>query len=577
MHVGAETFTPLDIPQRDTDIRNFTDGTTYTPLFTAGSQELEGVPFQFAADDSGNTAYIGASALHIPVNVAGVTTAYTLINTVWGTQGSLAGRLTFNGSGGLSYGVDLTVGVNVRDHFYGTFVNTTSDPSTLDAVVGDPNPGHAHLDMQIISLPAAFADATLEEIVFEPLGGNPGGRAFLVATTVGTDTPPVANTGGPYRIDLGGELLLDGSGSSDPDVETGDAIATYAWDLNNDGTYDSSLATRTLTVTAAELASLGLGAGSHTITLRVTDTFGVSGTATTTLTIRAPQTIDFTPIGNHTFGDAPFTISATASSGLPVTFTSLTPDVVTVEGNTVTIIGAGAATIRASQDGNESYQPAADSDQPFTVFKAAPVITWNTPAAITAGTALGSAQLNATANVDGTFAYDPPTGTVLAEGVHTLRVTFTPSDVANYSEASLSVQLDVTATVNISSKCPLGQGYWKNHPADWPVNNLTLGTRTYTETQLLTVLTTAIGRGNQADASLILVHQLVAAKLNIANGSNPSPVQEVIAAADSLIGSRSIPVGPRITPNTAQGAQMVSLASMLEQFNNGVLSPGCTP
>jgi hypothetical protein len=575
MHVGAENFTPLVLPERDTDIRTFSDGTTYAPLFSAGSQELEGVPFQFDADESGNTAYIGSSALHIPVNISGVTTAYTLINIVWGTQGSLAGTLTFNGSGGLSYGVDLTVGVNVRDHFYGTFVNTTSDPSTVDAVWGDPNPGHAHLDMQIISLPAAFAAATLEEVIFEPLGDFPAGHAFLVAATVAMDAPPVANTGGPYTINQGSGLSLDASGSYDPDVETGDAIASYAWDLNNDGIYDSSLATPTLTLTAAQLASLGLGGGSHTIGLRLTDTFGASGTATTTLTIRPPQTIDFAPIGNHTLGDAPFTISATASSELPVTFTSLTPDVVTVEGNTVTIIGAGAATIRASQAGNESYQPAADAEQPFTVFKAAPIITWNTPDPITVGTALGSEQLNATANLEGTFVYDPPTGAVLSEGAHTLSVTFTPSAAANYSVANASVQLEVIGT--IGGKCPLGKGYWKNHPTDWPVNGLILGTRTYTEPQLLAVLMTPIGAGNRADASLILADQLVAAKLNIANGSNPSLVQGVVAAADALIGNRSILIVPKITPNTDEGAQMVRLAGTLEQFNSGVTSPGCSP
>jgi hypothetical protein len=151
-------------------------------------------------------------------------------------------------------------------------------------------------------------------------------------------------------------------------------------------------------------------------------------------------------------------------------------------------------------------------------------------------------------------------------------VTCTATDVAgNTSTCTFEV------TVNICGKCPLGQGYWKNHPTDWPVNSLILGSRTYSEPQLLAVLTTPIGAGNRADASLILDDQLVAAKLNIANGSNPSLVADAVAAADALIGSRAIPIIPKITPNTAEGAQMVSLASTLEQFNSGVLSTGCTP
>src|SRR6185295_1101057 len=43
-------------------------------------------------------------------------------------------------------------------------------------------------------------------------------------------------------------------------------------------------------------------------------------------------------------------------------------------------------------------------------------ITWANPAAITYGQALTSAQLNATANTSGTFAYNPPIGTVLNAG-----------------------------------------------------------------------------------------------------------------------------------------------------------------
>ena len=58
-----------------------------------------------------------------------------------------------------------------------------------------------------------------------------------------------------------------------------------------------------------------------------------------------------------------------------------------------------------------------------------PVITWPTPAPITYGTTLGVGQLNASANMPGSFAYDPPAGTVLAAGgAQALSVTFNPTD-----------------------------------------------------------------------------------------------------------------------------------------------------
>ena len=58
---------------------------------------------------------------------------------------------------------------------------------------------------------------------------------------------------------------------------------------------------------------------------------------------------------------------------------------------------------------------------------APPTVTWPSPAPIPYGVPLSSAQLNATASVNGTFAYTPGEGYVLPVGTHTLWVTFTPA------------------------------------------------------------------------------------------------------------------------------------------------------
>jgi hypothetical protein len=55
------------------------------------------------------------------------------------------------------------------------------------------------------------------------------------------------------------------------------------------------------------------------------------------------------------------------------------------------------------------------------------------------GTALGAAQLNATASVPGSFSYTPEAGTVLSLGTHTLTASFAPADSVNYDGASASV------------------------------------------------------------------------------------------------------------------------------------------
>ena len=86
---------------------------------------------------------------------------------------------------------------------------------------------------------------------------------------------------------------------------------------------------------------------------------------------------------------------------------------------------------------------------------AKPAIVWNNPASITYGTPLATAQLNAATSTPGTFAYNPPSGTVLDAGLQTLSVTFTPSDTAHFTSAIASVQVNVIPaplTVKADSK-----------------------------------------------------------------------------------------------------------------------------
>ena len=126
-------------------------------------------------------------------------------------------------------------------------------------------------------------------------------------------------------------------------------------------------------------------------------------------------------------------------------------------------------------------------------------------------------------------------------------------------------------------RCTLRQGFWKNHPEAWPVTALTLGCETYTQAELVTILTTPTGAGKGADASLILAKQLIAAKLNIANGSDATPISETISAADALLCTfgGKLPYG--VKPSSEAGRQMTALAATLDQYNSGLLTPDCAP
>ena len=79
-----------------------------------------------------------------------------------------------------------------------------------------------------------------------------------------------------------------------------------------------------------------------------------------------------------------------------------------------------------------------------------PIITWTNPYEISYGTMLSDIQLNATANVAGTFVYTPDIGIVLNIGVNQLlKVNFTPTDAANYNTVTKTVTINVSAVTTV--------------------------------------------------------------------------------------------------------------------------------
>ena len=79
------------------------------------------------------------------------------------------------------------------------------------------------------------------------------------------------------------------------------------------------------------------------------------------------------------------------------------------------------------------------------------------------------------------------------------------------------------------------------------------------------------------DASLILVRQLIAAKLNVANGSDPTSVSAIIANADSLRSGFAGKLPYYVQPSSATGQAMVNDATVLDSYNHGDLTLDCTP
>ena len=145
-----------------------------------------------------------------------------------------------------------------------------------------------------------------------------------------------------------------------------------------------------------------------------------------------------------------------------------------------------------------------------------------------------------------------------------------------YLSLLLTIGLSLTLAIGQlaaqdNANCPTGQGYWKN-TATWPVTQLMLGSQTYTQVEVLILLNTPPA----GDASLILAHQLIAAKLNVAKGLDSSVVAGVIAQGDAQLAAFTGRLPFNVAPSAVNGQTMVNLSTILGSYNEGQLTVGCS-
>ncbi|MGD0941559.1 MAG: DUF4329 domain-containing protein [Terracidiphilus sp.] len=193
-----------------------------------------------------------------------------------------------------------------------------------------------------------------------------------------------------------------------------------------------------------------------------------------------------------------------------------------------------------------------------------PAIFWPTPAAIAYGTPLSTTQLDATANVAGTFSYSPALGAILHPGSYTLSVTFTPTDTTDYSSTISTVGLTVNqatppivwstpaniptgtalsgSQLNASSTVP---GTFNYTPAAGTVVTVGLYTLSaaftpadtvdYTSSTATATLIVTPSSGSTFDNGLVklIVNGSTVSQINLTSTSTPSSVAEALAAAAS--------------------------------------------
>ena len=160
-------------------------------------------------------------------------------------------------------------------------------------------------------------------------------------------------------------ITLTGTSTSGLEV-TFASNSTAVCTVSSSGAIGSRTWTATmLTAGTCSITARQTGNTNNNNAVPVTRTFTVASGA---------QTITFTDPGPSDFSETSKLLSATASSGLNVSFATLTAPVCTVSDNTVTFVSLGTCTIRATQTGNSNYGAATPVQQSFEITAGVSVI-----------------------------------------------------------------------------------------------------------------------------------------------------------------------------------------------------------
>lgn len=207
--------------------------------------------------------------------------------------------------------------------------------------------------------------ATRSALISIAIGGSPTSYSFGIQGLGSNTAPFVFATNFDVGADAPNGTFVGDVSASDVDANIKPS-GGYALTAGNTG---GAFAIDDIGRITVARASRMVPGSTFTITVQVTDRSGLVGSGTITITVStAAQTLTFAPLGDRTYGDAPFALGAVASSRLPVSFSSLTDEVCTVGGSTVTLVAAGTCTIGAQQPGDTIYSSVVAASS-FTVTK----------------------------------------------------------------------------------------------------------------------------------------------------------------------------------------------------------------
>lgn len=243
-------------------------------------------------------------------------------------------------------------------------ITATADPQNRN--FGDPNPaltidysgfenGETIFVLDILPTASCSADANSPVGPYDIVltGGSDNNYNFILVDGI-LNVEPISATG-LFSITLPVNLIYDGT-SKECQVASG-GPTSFVVTYNGDTTAPTD-------------------AGTYTVVATVSDPNYNADSVTETMVIsKASQTINFPGLSNGTVGGST-PLTATSTSGLPVTYASSDTNIASVAGSTLNYVGVGSVTITASQEGNDNYEPASDQTQTLSVLS--PDTPWDT-------------------------------------------------------------------------------------------------------------------------------------------------------------------------------------------------------
>jgi len=277
-------------------------------------------------------------------------------------------------------------------------------------------------------------------------GLGPPSLPALVAALAGGGAAPVITQA---HAD---QSVVQGATATFNVTATGDGPLNYQWIVDGVAVADGPLVARNYPQVVTVPAYSGVVAGANTSTLTIANAF-VSGSVAVEVVVSNTHGDAFGPKRQFTLSQQTFLWfpPAQVTFGVPLSSTvlnatPLVPGTIHFEPAVGAILEPGIHEVTATftPEDSGSY-PTSSLTRRLTVVRANPVITWSPPAPLAFGSPLSTAQLNASADVPGTFTYAPAVGAILGTGKHTLKVTFTPDDPSRYAAGEREQILTVLA------------------------------------------------------------------------------------------------------------------------------------